>query len=182
MSGKYGSLTNILITAIGEATRFYQWPLPYTNGWRIKQLRNISRKNCYDAVRRLEQRGLVKMISKSGKKFLALTNKGELKKLFIKAKISKFVEWDGKWRMIIFDIPEGTNKKRDQLRWLLKQNGYIKLQASVYINPYPINRDAIDYLQQTGLMAYVRIVRADEVDNDTDLRKKFNLSKINKLH
>ncbi|MEK7161413.1 MAG: CRISPR-associated endonuclease Cas2 [Patescibacteria group bacterium] len=182
MSGKYGSLTSILITAIGEATGFYQWPLPYTNGWRIKQLGSISRKNCYDAVRRMKQRGLVKIVSKGGKKFLALTGEGELEKLFIKAKIVKLKEWDGKWRMIVFDIPEGASKKRDQLRWLLKRNGFMKLQASVYINPYPINREAIAYLQHTGLMAYVRIIRIDEVDNDSDLRKKFNLSKINKLH
>lgn len=182
MSGKYGSLTSILITAIGEATGFYQWPLPYTNGWRIKQLKSISRKNCYDAVRRMQRRGLVKIINKDGKKFLALTDKGELEKLFVKARIPHKTEWDGKWRIIIFDIPEGASKKRDQLRWLLKKNNFVKLQASVYINPHPINREAITYLQETGLMAYVRIFRVDEVDNDTELRKKFDLPKINKLH
>ena len=165
----------MLVTAIGEATGFFEWPLPYSEGWRRKQLSGASRKKCYDAILRLKQRGLVKVVNNGDKKFLALTGKGELEKLFIKAKIVKVKEWDGKWRMVLFDIPEGASEKRDRLRWLLKRNGFVKLQASVYINPYPMNREAIAYLKETGLMPYVRIIRIDEVDNDADLRKKFNL-------
>ena len=170
-------MVSLFITAIGDSTGFFEWPIPYSEGWRRKQLRGASRHDCNHAIRRMEERGLVRVVSKQGKKFLALTVKGELEKLFAKAKVSVIKEWDGKWRMIVFDIPDGASEKRDQLRWLLKRHGFIKLQASVYISPYPINREAINYLKQIGLMPYVRIVRVDEVDNDTDLRKKFSLPK-----
>jgi DNA-binding transcriptional regulator PaaX len=76
--------------------------------------------------------------------------------------------------MVIFDIPQDASKERDQLRRLLLINDFCKLQASVYISPYPINREAIDYLKETGLIKYIRFARIDELDEDKDLKKKFN--------
>ena len=56
-----------------------------------------------------------------------------------------------------------------------KKNGFYKLQASVFVSPHPLNREAIKYLKETGLYSYVRILRVDEADDDRDLRKKFGL-------
>jgi CRISPR-associated endonuclease Cas2 len=77
--------------------------------------------------------------------------------------------------MVIFDIPENASRERDQLRRLLLLNDFKKLQASVYISPYQINREAINYLKETGLIKYIRFARVDELDDDKDLKKKFNL-------
>jgi len=49
------------------------------------------------------------------------------------------------------------------------------LQASVFISPHPLNREALIYLRQSGLMEFIRILRVDEMDNDKRLRKKFGL-------
>ena len=106
---------------------------------------------------------------------MELTRSGELETLILKACLPKPASWDGKWRLIIFDIPESSKDKRNQLRWLIKKNGFTKLQASVFINPYPLNREAVAYLKQTGLMAYIRILRVDEIDSDAALKKHFNL-------
>ncbi|MEK7161155.1 MAG: CRISPR-associated endonuclease Cas2, partial [Patescibacteria group bacterium] len=83
--------------------------------------------------------------------------------------------WDGQWRMVIFDIPEDFREKRDLLRSLLKRNQFIKLQASVFISPYALNREAIEYLNISGLKRYIRIIKIDEIDSDEDLKKRFNL-------
>ncbi len=100
----------------------------------------------------LRRKGYVKIvINPSGKRFLQLTQKGELELLMAKAWLRKVQVWDGKWRMVIFDIPEEANEKRDKLRRLLKSGGFFKLQASVYVNPYPLNREAIHYLKKTRL-------------------------------
>ncbi len=180
MSNKYGSLSSILLTAIGESTGFFQWPLEHTDSWRRNQLKGASKKSCYESIRRMKSKGLVKVAKKGSNNFLALTSKGELEKLFVKASISKSNHWDGKWRIVIFDVPEEARDKRDQLRGLLKRNNFVKLQASVFINPYPLNREAIGYLQQSGLMNYIRIIKVDEMDNDEELRKRFDLNKIRK--
>ena len=75
----------------------------------------------------------------------------------------------------MFDIPEGSRDKRDKLRRLLQRSKFVKLQASVFISPFVLNREAISYLKRTGLIDYIRILRVDEIDDDKILRKHFSL-------
>jgi DNA-binding transcriptional regulator PaaX len=173
MSKKYGTFSSDLLTAIGEATGFFSWPLPYSRAYAWKQMKR--NKDVYDTIYSLKQQGLIKERLKNGKKFISLTSDGQLELLLRKAVMEKPLKWDGRWRIIVFDIPEDSRDKRDALRFLLKKNSYIKLQASVFISPYPLNREAVDYLKQSKLIGYIRIIRADEIDDDKDLRKKFNL-------
>jgi CRISPR-associated endonuclease Cas2 len=127
------------------------------------------------AVYRLQKRGWIKFITYKEERFLQLTKRGELEVLFQKAQSPRPQRWDGKWRLVAYDIPEEGKEKRVLLRKLLKQNGFVKFQASIYINPYPLNREAISYLKQNKLIAYIRILKVEEIDDDSDLRKNFNL-------
>jgi phenylacetic acid degradation operon negative regulatory protein len=104
-----------------------------------------------------------------------LTDKGQLTALLQKAGIQKSPNWDGKWRVLVFDIPEGSRGKRDQFRALLKRHNFVKLQASVFISPYSLNQEAVQYLKQTGLIEFIRLMRVDEIDDDRELKKKFKL-------
>jgi CRISPR-associated endonuclease Cas2 len=133
-------------------------------------------KSVYPIVWYLANKGFIKYVDKNNERFVKLTKKGQLEALLAKARTpEKVANWDGKWRVIIFDIPEESEQKRHFFRYLLKQNGFVKLQHSVYINPYPLNREAITYLNKTGLNDYIRIMKVEEMDNDKDLKKKFNL-------
>lgn len=124
----------------------------------------------------LARKGLIKIVDKHNQRFVKLTNKGQLEALLAKARLKeKPQKWDGKWRLIIFDIPENSREKRNHFRWLLRHNGFYKLQASVFINPYPLNREAVAYLKETGLMDYIRILKVEEMDSDKGLRKHFGL-------
>ena len=167
-----GTLLSEFLTAFGEASGFFEWPIEYSEAWRRKQLTRAKRKY-YPVVYRAKKAGLVKEISKNGKKFLQLTAKGELEKLVVLMNVVRQPNWDGKWRMVIFDIPENAREKRDVLRRILKKFGFAKLQGSVFINPYPLNREAVGYLSRSGLMPYIRIIKVEEMDNDKDLKKKF---------
>ena len=75
----------------------------------------------------------------------------------------------------MFDIPEESRELRNRFRLLLKQYGFKMLQASVFISPYPLNREAIAYLKETGLIDYIRILKVEEIDDDRDLKKYFQL-------
>ena len=46
-------------------------------------------------------------------------------------------KWDGKWRLIIFDIREWHKHVRNRVRELLVQNNFLWLQDSVWIYPFP---------------------------------------------
>jgi phenylacetic acid degradation operon negative regulatory protein len=176
MAKKEGTFVNDLLLTLDSAGRALSVIFETPHGWRHRALHGGSYQTYRNTVYNLAKRGAIEIIKKNSQRFLKLTAKGELEALLVKAKMPVQEKWDGKWRMIIFDIPEETKVKRDQLRELLKKNNFYKLQASVYIYPYSLNRGAISYLQKTGLIDYIRMARVDEMDNDKDLQKKFKLS------
>jgi phenylacetic acid degradation operon negative regulatory protein len=44
-------------------------------------------------------------------------------------------EWDGRWRLVLFDVPITQNSHRKQLRRYLRDKGFGCLQNSVWITP-----------------------------------------------
>ncbi len=87
----------------------------------------------------LKRKGLVRVTKRKGKTLVFLTKKGEnkakriaIEDIFIKIPF----HWDGKWRIVIFDIPESLRHVRDLLRLKLRQFGFYQLQESVWIFPY----------------------------------------------
>jgi len=142
----------------------------------FKRYKKWENRHYHSTIWQMERQGLVKVFDKKGQKFIQCTKKGQLHLLLKKAAVKPGKKWDRQWRIIIFDIPESSKHKRDLLRTLLKKNNFHKLQASVFIHPYPLNREAISYLKESGLIEFIRMMRVDEIDNDKDLRKKFNLS------
>ena len=83
--------------------------------------------------------------------------------------------WDRIWRIVIFDIPEKLKKVRDALRYHLKRLGFIELQHSVFVLPYKCE-DHIEYIVEFyNARRYVRYIEARSIDNELDLKHKFNL-------
>ena len=140
-----------------------------------RRLRFGSQGSLNATIYRLQKRGWIKFVDKNAKRFMKLTKKGELEALIAKAYLPISQKWDGKWRMIVFDIPEESKEQRNLLRELLKRNNFYGMQASVYISPHPLNREAIKYLQYSKLINYIRIIKVEEMDNDKDLKKRFGL-------
>jgi phenylacetic acid degradation operon negative regulatory protein len=44
-------------------------------------------------------------------------------------------KWDGRWRLVLFDVPENCRQTRDKLRVHLRHRGFGCLQNSVWITP-----------------------------------------------
>ena len=149
-------------------------PLESTYQW-LRRSNKIDRKKYRDSIRGMRERGTLRIIKKKDKEYIVLTKAGVLQVLLHKAKVVIQKNWDRKWRVIIFDIPEEFHLLRDSFRRLLRQNNFIKLQNSVFISPYSLSREALQYLKQTGLMEFIRIMKVEEMDSDIDLRKKFNV-------
>ena len=47
--------------------------------------------------------------------------------------------WDGKWRIILFDLPEDQREIRRRLRRKLRSSGFGCMQRSAWISPDPLN-------------------------------------------
>ena len=110
--------------------------------------------------------------------FVTLTEKGKAKLELLEVKdwkIDKPRKWDGKWRVLIFDIPESKRPLRDKIRRTLFGIGFVRLQDSVWIYPYACE-DLVNLLKadfKVGKDLLYLIV--DFIENDKWLKKLFGL-------
>ena len=129
------------------------------------------------AIAYLKKRKEISIIEKNSKTFLKLTRKGKLRALLLRLyrDFGKQAEWDGKWRLIMWDIPEKYSKERDNIRNLVRGLEFYQLQESAYVTPYILPQSAVDYLRDSKLMKYVRFLRVERFENDKFLKRHFKL-------
>ena len=121
------------------------------------------------AISRLEKRGLVRISEKE--KFI-LTNEGKDLVVYIKNRyniLSK--EWDGKFRVVIFDVPEDERRFRDWFRQELSLLLFRQLQKSVYIGKYPLPDDLYQDLIRSGLLKYVYIFTVSQSNRQKEIEE-----------
>jgi CRISPR-associated endonuclease Cas2 len=90
-------------------------------------------------------------------------------------KITRPKKWDGRWRILIFDIPEKRKSLREKLRRTLVAVGFVRLQDSVWIFPHDCE-DLITLLKadfKIGKDMLYMIV--DSLEYDQQIRTKFDL-------
>jgi len=143
----------------------------------------VNRKNLYrritQAVSRLEYTGLVKTSGQRGHRSISLTEKGRTMIDTVYASEYRIPEpafWDGKWRVVMFDIREKRRKARAQLRSLLFGAGFFRLQDSVWIYPYPCDEfiGLVRAHLKSGTGEMLSFV-AEALESDRRLRKHFRL-------
>ena len=130
------------------------------------------------AAGRLVAKGYVAWVEKGGKKFLRITPVGRKAFEFEQAKVAlknQKKKWDGRWRMVVFDVPEKRRKIRARLCATMSEVGFIRLQDSVWVYPY----DCEDFIAL--LKAELKIGKdvlyaiADTIEHDKGVRKHFHL-------
>lgn len=107
----------------------------------------------------------------------ALTKLGYLKarKLARSLVVAKPERWDGKWRAVVFDIPETKKDKREVFRRYLKNLGFANVQKSIWLYPYEC-RDQIFYLAgEIFIKPYVRYMVLEDMTGQQSLKKRFGL-------
>ena len=153
--------------------------------WRVirevgKEWKKINRISLNRAVHSLYESKLVEtkdnrdgtltlVLSKEGNR-LALTY--DIENMGIKTP----AHWDGKWRIVMFDVPETQKKIRDTLRMHFKNMEFYEFQKSVFVHPYPCAKE-IEYIMEFyQARKYIRFIIATEIDNALELKRHFHLS------
>lgn len=107
-------------------------------------------------------------LTPKGERFAALLGEGRLAP-------KKPRTWDGKWRVLIFDIPEPRKRTRAQIRTTLNQLGFKRLQDSVWVYPYDcedlITLMKVDFKLGKDLLYMI----VDKLEHDKPLRQHFKL-------
>ncbi|HEX9722161.1 MAG TPA: hypothetical protein VGA53_02750 [Candidatus Paceibacterota bacterium] len=119
-------------------------------------------------------------IKKKGRTFeIQLTRKGKerFKEIQLQdLQITKPRHWDGRWRVLIFDIPENSHRyAREVLRDKVKQWGFYQLQKSVWVCPWPCENEIQLAAELYEVAPFVNIIIADKIMEDVFLRKHFGL-------
>lgn len=130
------------------------------------------------ATIRLWRKGLVEIFEGKETAEVRITDKGKLEVLRFNLEsleIKREHNWDKKWRMVIFDIPDKDKAKRELFREKLKTLGFIPMQESVFVYPYPCEKEVKFMREVLGIAHFVKLLRVDLIENDGELRKIFNL-------
>ncbi len=170
----------LLLLLSGLALGFAYSPNRYRRILQVtgKEWRKIDEKELKSEIRSCYRSKLIKeKESADGSITYVLTEKGKMRILtfnFTELKIKQKV-WDGKWRAVIFDIPEKLRWGRDSLRRKLKELGFHEFQKSVFVFPYDC-KDEIDFIiEYYNMRKHVRFGVFDYVDNSAHLKEFFNL-------
>lgn len=158
----------------GQSPRF--WTEVYKGNF---QKMGFYKKQVRDTFRYLRNRNMV-YFEKQGKQvFIRLTPEGEKKagKFQInKVQIHKPEKWDRKWRLIIFDIPEKARIKREAFRGKLKELGFYQLQKSIWVFPYPCEKEVKLLREFFNLQPkHLRILEVGNIEEDGFLRAYFKI-------
>lgn len=76
--------------------------------------------------------------------------------------------WDGKWRMIILDLPEDRKSEREALRYLLKKAGFVCAKNSVWVSPFPFEQFFTNIKKDLGLRSEMLIITTDQIDEEAE--------------
>lgn len=129
-----------------------------------------------DTRRLLKHQGLVHE-DERGRLVLTDLGRRKIEKVLIKEYvIPPPAIWDGKWRILLFDIRERRRRVRAQLRKLLDGAGFVRLQDSAWVHPYQC--DEFVTLVRAHLASGVgelRLITTDALESDRALREHFRL-------
>ena len=144
----------------------------------LKDIHNFSAKQLSGAVHDLKRQKLIK--KKKGYEDLvlvSLTERGMLRAINYRFKRlgNKKEKWDGKWRMVAFDIPNACRKGRNALNYRLKMGGFYELQESIFLYPYDCKKEIDDFVKLFKLEKYVRFGSLDFIDNQDKIKVKFGI-------
>jgi len=144
-----------------------------------KDLKEVDRRYLVRIIKEFKEKRLIDYREKgNGKTEITINEKGKRKVLEFdidRIKIKKPVRWDGKWRLVMFDIPEKKRSERNVLRGKLKEIGFQEVQKSVFVHPYPCF-DEIDFIVEYFKMRkFVRRGELSGISNEEGLKLKFKL-------
>lgn len=77
--------------------------------------------------------------------------------------------------LLTFDIPEEKEGKREYFRRRLKKLGFYHFQRSVFIIPYPCEKEIEEVAAILEISLNIHILIAQRFEGDEELIRRFNL-------
>lgn len=141
--------------------------------------RKVVRKKFTSSFWYLKKRGFLQLKRQGHDVCISLTKEG--KKRAGKYQIDDlYIErprkWDGKWRIVVFDIPNSSDIVRNIFRRKLKEFGFYLFQRSVWIYPFECQEE-INFLREFlgATKRQIQVLEVSRLEDDGFLRKVFRI-------
>ena len=141
-------------------------------------------KNSHDryrvkrTLRRLQKNNMIRIVNHNGRDVVEITTQGKKKVLDYSLddmQLNTKQKWDGKWRMVMFDIPETRKNARNAVSYKIKEIGMYPIQKSVFIFPYPC-KDEIDFVgEMYGIRKNIIYIEATHIDSAEKAKRHFRI-------
>lgn len=144
----------------------------------LKQWNRFNQARLKFVLKRLHQQKVVEITEEDGVSIIKLSNKGRVK--FLKYKMEEMMidkppRWDGKWRLIIYDIKKEKRILSEIFRSFLRKMEFLKLQRSVYLTPYKCD-EQIEFLRQYySLDKEVLYLVVEKIENEKVYKDYFGI-------
>lgn len=140
-----------------------------------KDLEKFNAQTIKRAIAKAGSRGFIKQdftLTKEGRK--------RLESLF--PQHYGFRKWNGKWYLVIYDIPEEKKRERRILRDLLNKLGFGQLQKSVYVSPFNFLGEVKKIIRDYHLSDYVVLAITDKLGTKEARVLANRVWKLNKIN
>ena len=137
----------------------------------VKLWKDVNKTDLGRIIKRLQKQEMLTIEEKEGETSIEITEKGKKRILeYDFENISrKAKRRDGKWRVIIFDIPEAKKKSREAFRSKLTQIGCVRWQDSVFVSAFPC-KEEVDFLcHYLEISDYVTLAVLGEIERGEKL-------------
>ena len=169
-------VTNLILLALEKAVDGYVRfeDFTYHHYRYMYGCTELKKASLSKALQRLREEGSIELVDDE-KLIYRLTDRGREKAVLAELQ-SLGGQWDGKWRVLIFDIPEKRKKAaREALRSKLIDLNFFQLQKSVWIHPYPCENEIQLTAEIFGVTRFINIIIANKILNDVKAKIHFGL-------
>lgn len=187
---KHGELRQLVLSAIGLGVllggTFLVTPnFPIVFGSILSLIKELTEKKIPEkklrrVIKKLEEKEIIEIKEEGDQIYVYL--KGRWHPLVLKYSLKPFLalkrrkkKWNGKWFLVIFDVPERQRNKRNYLRKFLQYIGFYPYQQSVYIFPHECKKEVelIKKIVEGG--RYINYIIAEKIDEEEKVKKFFGL-------
>lgn len=145
----------------------------------IKQIK-LPKRKAIRVLKQLEKEEIIFLNRKKDQVEVVLKDQNNTK--ILKYSIKEILElkkkakkWDGKWFIVMFDVPEKQKNKRDYLRRFLYEIGFYPYQQSVYVYPYECEKEIMLIKKIVESGKYINYIVAERLENQDELLTYFQI-------
>ena len=145
---------------------------------KFDELQSLSDRQLQGTVRHAIRGSYIVIRTIGGKRHIELTKKGRRsvqKSALERLRPLRQESWDGKWRIILFDVPESSRKGRNSFAAGLKRMGFAQIQKSCFAFPFPC-LDEIEALADfCEVRPFIKLIVAERMEGSKQLAARFKL-------